>query len=337
MRFFCFGFLVFLGLASLGAPTPSTHTVQTGETVYAIAKKYGITTDAILQANPDLNPSRIHAGDKIRLPSAKPLTSPAAPNAPTVSSNPPVPTTAKPKEWVRVEKGDTLSKIARKEGIRLEDLRKWNRIDGHTIRPGDLLRIRAPSTNPLVSTNPATPKTSAPPKAPPVQKPAEPDDRFIAPVRRQIDAPKDRLRDWEYIVVHHSGTSGGNAKIFDYYHSEERGMENGMAYHFVIGNGTDSGDGQIEVGRRWLRQLQGGHLASETLNEISIGICLVGDFSRNRLGPRQTASLIELVQYLRKLVPETRLKFRLHREINTRPTECPGRLFPGKALHEILR
>lgn len=110
-----------------------------------------------------------------------------------------------------------------------------------------------------------------------------------------------------------------------------------MAYHFVIGNGTDSGDGQIEVGRRWLRQLQGGHLASETLNEISIGICLVGDFSRNRLGPRQTASLIELVQYLRKLVPETRLKFRLHREINTRPTECPGRLFPGKALHEILR
>ena len=134
MRFFCFGFLVFLGLASLGTPTPSTHTVQTGETVYAIAKKYGITTDAILQANPDLNPSRIHAGDKIRLPSAKPLTSPAAPKAPTVSSNPPVPTTAKPKEWVRVEKGDTLSKIARKEGIRLEDLRKWNRIDGHTIR-----------------------------------------------------------------------------------------------------------------------------------------------------------------------------------------------------------
>ena len=156
MRLFCFGFLVFLGLASLGAPTPSTHTVQTGETVYAIAKKYGITTDAILQANPDLNPSRIHAGDKIRLPSAKPLTSPAAPKAPTVSSNPPVPTTAKPKEWVRVEKGDTLSKIARNEGIRVEDLRKWNRVEGHTIRPGDLLRIRAPSTNTLVSTNPAT-------------------------------------------------------------------------------------------------------------------------------------------------------------------------------------
>ena len=113
-------------------------------------------------------------------------------------------------------------------------------------------------------------------------------------------------------------------------------MENGLAYHFVIGNGTDSGDGQIEVGNRWRRQLQGGHLASETLNEISIGICLVGDFSRSRLGPRQTAALIELVQFLRKMMPERRLKFRLHREINTRPTECPGRLFPGRGIRELL-
>jgi len=113
-------------------------------------------------------------------------------------------------------------------------------------------------------------------------------------------------------------------------------MENGMAYHFVIGNGSDSGDGQIEVGSRWLQQKQGGHLASEALNEIAIGICLVGDFSTHRLGPRQTASLIELVQYLRKLQPDSKLKFRLHREINTKPTECPGKLFPSSAIHEIL-
>jgi N-acetyl-anhydromuramyl-L-alanine amidase AmpD len=182
----------------------------------------------------------------------------------------------------------------------------------------------------------ASPSAAPKPSSAAPKKPAGPEWRFISPVRSQIEGPKDRLRDWEYIVVHHSGTSGGNAKIFDYYHAEERGMENGMAYHFVIGNGTDSGDGQIEVGNRWRRQIQGGHLASETLNEIAIGICLVGDFSRSRLGPRQTASLIELVQYLRKMMPDQRLKFRTHREINTRPTECPGRLFPTQALREIL-
>ena len=345
MRCLRFFFLVVLGWAPLAAQTPVTHTVGAGETIYAIAKRYGTTTEAVLRANPGLNPARIHAGDKIRLPSSSapaktipPSTSSAAPAKalpPFTSSLTPVDSSVAAKTWVKVKKGDTLSKIARENGVKLEDLRKWNGLSADTIRPGDLLRIRAPA--------PATTKTaaaipSAPSKPAPAapKKPAAPEWRFISPVRSQIEGPKDRLRDWEYIVVHHSGTSGGNAKIFDYYHAEERGMENGMAYHFVIGNGTDSGDGQIEVGNRWRRQIQGGHLASETLNEIAIGICLVGDFSRSRLGPRQAASLIELVQYLRKMMPEQRLKFRTHREINTRPTECPGRLFPTQALREIL-
>jgi LysM repeat protein len=341
-----FLFLVVLGCAPLAAQTPATHTVGAGETIYAIAKKYGTTTEAILQANPGLNPARIHAGEKIRLPSSSSgsapdktvssSTSSAGALPPSTSSLTPTASSAAPKTWLKVQKGDTLSKIARENGVKLEDLRKWNGLSADTIRPGELLRIRAPVPTSTTRTAAATP--SAPPKPAPTapKKPVAPEWRFINPVRTQIEGPKDRLRDWEYIVVHHSGTSGGNAKIFDYYHAEERGMENGMAYHFVIGNGTDSGDGQIEVGNRWRRQIQGGHLASETLNEIAIGICLVGDFSRSRLGPRQTASLIELVQYLRKMMPDQRLKFRTHREINTRPTECPGRLFPTQALREIL-
>ena len=335
MRRLRFLFLVALGWAPLAAQTPATHTVGAGETIYAIAKKYGTTTEAVLQANPGLNPARIHAGDKIRLPSSSSASAPAKALPPPTSSLTPADSSVAAKTWVKVKKGDTLSKIARENGVKLEDLRKWNGLSADTIRPGDLLRIRAPApaTTKTVAATPSAPSKPAP--ATP-KKPAAPEWRFINPVRSQIEGPKDRLRDWEYIVVHHSGTSGGNAKIFDYYHAEERGMENGMAYHFVIGNGTDSGDGQIEVGNRWRKQIQGGHLASETLNEIAIGICLVGDFNRSRLGPRQAASLIELVQYLRKMMPEQRLKFRTHREINTRPTECPGRLFPTQALREIL-
>lgn len=346
MRRLQFLFLVTLGWAPLATPSPATHTVAAGETVYAIARKYGTTTEAVLQANPGLNPARIHAGDKIRLPSTSAASAPAKtvppsnPSAGTPSPSPSSPTpnasSAAPKTWVRVQKGDTLSKIARANGVKVEDLRKWNGLGADTIRPGDLLRIRASTPTPTNQTGAAPPSAPSKPAAATPKKPAAPEWRFISPVRSQIEAPQNRLRDWEYIVVHHSGTSGGNAKVFDYYHTEERGMENGMAYHFVIGNGTDSGDGQIEVGNRWRRQLQGGHLASEMLNEISIGICLVGDFNRTRLGPRQAASLIELVQYLRKMMPEQSLKFRTHREINTRPTECPGRLFPTRSLREIL-
>src|SRR5262245_15118649 len=59
-------------------------------------------------------------------------------------------------------------------------------------------------------------------------------------VRAEIDrAPVLRER-WQFIIVHNSGTRQGNARIFDYYHRNVRRMRNGLAYHFVIGNGTSS-------------------------------------------------------------------------------------------------
>ena len=327
------GFLCTL-LFSHNLPAAS-YTVQKGETLYQIARSQSTTVEALTKANPTINPQRLHPGEVLRLPSSPP---PPAISAPTpspfpISQTKPTP----PTEWVRIKKGDSLAKIARENNLTITDLQRWNRLSGDSLRSGDLLRLRPPpSSTPTKITSTSSPSKTIPTPPPSSPKPATRELIFIEPARAQIDAPKDRLRDWEYIVVHHSGTSGGNAKIFDYFHRQTRGMENGMAYHFVIGNGSDSGDGQIEVGSRWLQQKQGGHLASESLNEIAIGICLVGDFSTHRLGPRQTASLIELVQYLRKLQPDSKLKFRLHREINTKPTECPGKLFPSSAIHEIL-
>ena len=84
----------------------------------------------------------------------------------------------------------------------------------------------------------------------------------------------------EYIVIHHSGMDTGTVKAMDKYHREVRHMENGLAYHFVIGNGSGMGDGEIAVSRRWTQQLDGGHLASEAQNKVAIGICLVGNFDQ---------------------------------------------------------
>ena len=299
-------------ISNYAAPT---HTVQKGETFYQISKQHAVSPDALAQANPTIQPTRLHPGDILRLPSAT-VSTPASS---------PVPSTPTRPLSVKIQKGDTLSKISRQHGVSLKDLRRWNRLNGSPLQIGQTLRLSAPLT--------AAPL--AKPTAPALTLPTPPKISFVAPVRKQIDSPRGRLRRWEYIVVHHSGTGGGNARIFDAYH-KERGMENGMAYHFVIGNGSDSGDGQIEVGSRWTRQIQGGHVASDSLNEIAIGICLVGDFSHHQPDPRQKAALIELVRFLRQLQSSPRLKFRLHREINTKPTECPGKLFPSAKLHEIL-
>ncbi|MFQ5589758.1 MAG: peptidoglycan-binding protein, partial [Phycisphaerae bacterium] len=51
---------------------------------------------------------------------------------------------------------------------------------------------------------------------------------------------------WTTIVIHHSATETGGASLFDRFH-RKRGWD-GLGYHFVIGNGTDTPDGLIEVG-----------------------------------------------------------------------------------------
>jgi N-acetylmuramoyl-L-alanine amidase len=157
-------------------------------------------------------------------------------------------------------------------------------------------------------------------------------------LRSQIDNAPVRRNRWRYIVVHNSGTRQGSAKAFNYYHLHVRKMPNGLAYHFVIGNGTSSGDGQIEIGSRWTRQINGGHVHSDYLNNIALGICLVGDYNRSKPTERQLEALEELIKYLRKRVGRVEGKVSIvkaHREINPPrwPTDCPGNRFPYRWLH----
>ena len=163
-------------------------------------------------------------------------------------------------------------------------------------------------------------------------------DKYVTgSVRRKIDEPSVRKGRWRYIVVHNSGTRQGNARAFDYYHRRVKHMPNGLAYQFVIGNGNGSGDGKIEIGPRWTYQLSGGHCASDYLNNIAIGICLVGDFNRDVPTKAQLASLEELIKYLRKRVGRVDRQLavvKAHREINPRPTDCPGRRFPVRWMHK---
>jgi hypothetical protein len=147
----------------------------------------------------------------------------------------------------------------------------------------------------------------------------------IEAIRR---APVQRNR-WRFIIVHYSATRQGNARAFDHYHRRVRKMQNGMAYHFVVGNGTSSGNGEIEIGDRWRRQINGGHVHSDYLNNISLGICFVGDFSRHPPTRAQMEATEELIRYLRERCGG-RIPVRPHREMNPPryATDCPGDAFP---------
>jgi hypothetical protein len=145
-------------------------------------------------------------------------------------------------------------------------------------------------------------------------------------------APVQRAR-WKFVIVHNSGTRQGNARAFDYYHRKIRRMRNGLAYHFVIGNGTSSRNGQIEIGERWRRQINGGHVHSDYMNNIGLGICLVGDFNRDQPTRAQLEACEELIRYLQERCGKSdgrSLIVRPHREVNPPrwATDCPGDAFP---------
>ncbi|MCF6149499.1 MAG: N-acetylmuramoyl-L-alanine amidase [Candidatus Kuenenia sp.] len=136
-------------------------------------------------------------------------------------------------------------------------------------------------------------------------------------------------RHWQYIVIHHSASEKGNATRFDTYHRKHRGWEHGLAYHFVIGNGSLSGDGEIEVGNRWKEQIHGAHTANMDCNKVGIGICLVGDFENGGVPTgNQFDSLIRLTRYLSWKYDIPLSNIILHSQVHQKGTACPGKNFP---------
>jgi N-acetyl-anhydromuramyl-L-alanine amidase AmpD len=153
----------------------------------------------------------------------------------------------------------------------------------------------------------------------------DPDDLFSPP---KADRP------WKYIVLHHSATETGGYDSIDREHRKRLGWD-GCGYHFVIGNGTESADGAIEIAQRWRDQKLGVHCRdgkNPDINEYGIGICLVGDLEKSPPTPRQIAAARSLVTYLeaRYNIPASRTE--THAHLAASPTSCPGKMFPVEAI-----
>ncbi len=129
----------------------------------------------------------------------------------------------------------------------------------------------------------------------------------------------------------------GSAEIFDAAH-RARGMINGLAYHFVIDNGTEGkADGLIETGPRWITQMHGGHCRQPYINEHGIGICLVGNFSVDQPTSKQLDSLVLLIRGLQDQfhIPDDHVLG--HGEVIGEFSECPGSQFPWDEFHKRMR
>ena len=152
--------------------------------------------------------------------------------------------------------------------------------------------------------------------------------------------PSSVEKKWTAIVIHHSGTRNGNTAIFDKWHRESNHWQ-GVGYDFVIGNGSNSGDGLVEVTYRWEKQVTGAHCGGTPgnwANKDGIGICLVGDFNQTVPTSSQMQSLVKLVRYLQKRygIPKSRIYGHGSTPGAGTVTDCPGRNFPMAELKSML-
>ncbi len=105
------------------------HRIARGDTLGAIARRYGVTIAAVREAN-GLKGSRIVAGRTLRIP----LSGKAAAAGRGIAA------TGRRKVRYRVRKGDSLYTIARKFSVSIRDLRRWNRV-GRYLHPGQRLTV----------------------------------------------------------------------------------------------------------------------------------------------------------------------------------------------------
>ncbi|MEI6592765.1 MAG: LysM peptidoglycan-binding domain-containing protein [Holophagaceae bacterium] len=98
---------------------------KAGDTLAKLAREHEVSLGELLRLNPDAA-TVLHPGDRLQLPEASAAPAPRGPKAPASHV---------------VQKGDTLSSIARKHAVELADLRTWNRLKGDRIVLGQKLRL----------------------------------------------------------------------------------------------------------------------------------------------------------------------------------------------------
>ena len=94
------------------------HVLQKGETLFGLSRKYGVSTDRIMEANGITNPDKLNAGTSLKIP---------------------VPVSGS--QYV-VQKGDSLYGLARRFGVSVSDLASANGLNRNAaLKTGDELVI----------------------------------------------------------------------------------------------------------------------------------------------------------------------------------------------------
>lgn len=124
---------------------PRTYTRQTGaggihrvsekETLFSISRLYGVTIDELRSWN-RLTSSDLAVGQELLI---RQIDTPVAP------ANQPTPQPQVQKGVHEVKTGETMYAISRQHGVSMDDLRRWNNLEGNELKVGQLLFVAPPA------------------------------------------------------------------------------------------------------------------------------------------------------------------------------------------------
>ena len=121
-----------------GAPGVTEHVIKSGDRIGDLAKTYGVTSQAIIDANPTAKPRNLKVGDRLLIPPPTPVHATAGTGTGTGAT-----AAAGDGEFYMVKQGDNLSKIAKKFGVSVKALRAANQLKNDRIVPKQRLAIPA--------------------------------------------------------------------------------------------------------------------------------------------------------------------------------------------------
>jgi LysM repeat protein len=151
---------------SPAAAQGNQHVVQRGETLFRIALRYGVTVEAISQANGIANPNQILVGQALNIPGETETAAPAPDPAPAATA--PV--------YHVVQPGETLRIIGNRYGVTWQDLATLNNISNpNRILVGQQLVVMSGSAPDTA----AVPPTPEPEPATILPEPAAPADPVV--------------------------------------------------------------------------------------------------------------------------------------------------------------
>jgi LysM repeat protein len=130
--------------ANGSAPSGETYTVQPGDTCGGIASTLGISVDALMSANPEINAdcSNLQVEQVLRVPGGAPVQDdePGDDDTPITDEPEPTPATGSGQTY-EIQPGDICLTIANQFGVDVDELIALNNLNCTNLQVGDVIQI----------------------------------------------------------------------------------------------------------------------------------------------------------------------------------------------------